>query len=147
MNRYYRFPIRFGDLTQRKELPTVDLITSIRQNVYLILTSEFGEYRYDVTYGCSIWDHDFENIVSIHSWKDHMAQSLKNAIVNHESRLSNVRVRIEIDQEERPIHKGDKSIARLKKCVDVHVTGNLKETNQTFNPPPQRLYISPFSFD
>ena len=147
MNSYYRFPLKFEDVMQKNELPGVDLVTSIRQNLYLILTSEFAEYRYDNSYGCSIWDEDFENISSIHNWKDRMSNSLKQTIGNHEPRLSSVRVRIEIDQEEKPLNAADKTISRLKKCVIISVTGNLVETNQAFNPPPQRLYISPFSFD
>jgi phage baseplate assembly protein W len=147
MGNFYRFPIRLGEVIQRKELPSTDLVTSIRQNIYLILTSEFGEYRFDSTFGCSIWDHDFENISSVHTWKDTMSQSLKQSITRHEPRLINVRVRIEIDQETRKMLASNKTISRLKKCVDVFISGTLVETNQSFSPPPQRLYISPFSFD
>jgi phage baseplate assembly protein W len=147
MNSYYRFPLDMSRLMQKKELPTTDLITSIRQNIYLILTSEFGEFRFDETYGCTIWEHDFENIASVHTWRENMTNSLKSAISNHERRINNVRVRIEINQEERPLLSPSKTISRLKKCVDVFVSGVIVETNQPFNPPPQRLYISPFSFD
>jgi phage baseplate assembly protein W len=147
MNAYYRFPLNMAQLMQKKELPTTDLVTSIRQNIYLILTSEFGEFRFDETYGCTIWEHDFENIVSIHTWRETMTNALKAAVSAHEIRISNVRVRIEVNQEERPLLSPQKTIARLKKCVDVYVSGTIKETNQPFNPPPQRLYISPFSFD
>lgn len=147
MNSYYRFPLDMSQLMQKKELKTTDLVTSIRQNIYLILTSEFGEFRFDETYGCTIWEHDFENIVSVHHWKESMTQALKAAVANHELRLTNVKVRIEINQEERPLLSPSRTISRLKKCVDVFVSGTIKETNQPFNPPPQRLYISPFSFD
>lgn len=147
MNSYYRFPLNMSQLMQKRELPSTDLITSIRQNIYLILTSEFGEFRYDETYGCTIWEHDFENIVSVHTWRETMTNSLRLAISTHEMRISNVRVRIEVNQEERPLLSHTKTISRLKKCVDVFVSGVIIETNQPFNPPPQRLYISPFSFD
>lgn len=147
MNSYYRFPLNMSQLMQKRELPSTDLITSIRQNIYLILTSEFGEFRYDESYGCTIWEHDFENIVSVHTWRETMTNSLKLAISTHEPRISNARVRIEINQEERPLLSNSRTISRLKKCIDVFVSGVIIETNQPFNPPPQRLYISPFSFD
>ncbi len=145
-DRYYKFPINFDRLTQKGELPTCGMDKSIAQNIYLILTSEFGEYRYDETYGCSVWEHDFENIVSIHSWKDRMALSIKQSLNNHEQRLSNIIVRIDIGQEELVVH-GREHINRIKKCIDITVSGVIVETNQPFTAYKQRLYISPFSFD
>ena len=110
------------------------------------MTSEFGEYRFDESYGCSVWEHDFENIISINSWKDRMAQSVKQSLLFHENRLSNTMVRIDIGQEELAM-QGKEHINRIKKCVDITVSGTIVETNQPFPPYKQRLYISPFSFD
>ncbi|MCC6599669.1 MAG: GPW/gp25 family protein [Crocinitomicaceae bacterium] len=146
MSRYYRFPLDMGAVIQKKDLAATDLDKSIAQNIYLILTTEFGEYRYDESFGCSIWDHDFENIVSVHAWKDQIAQSVKLSVLKHEPRLSNVRVKVEIGQEEKALIS-KKTISRLKKCIDVTVSGNFVDTNQPFSPYTQRLYISPFSFD
>ncbi len=146
MDQYYKFPINFSRLINKGELATCSLEKSIAQNTYLILTSEFGEYRFDESYGCSVWEHDFENIVSVHAWKDRMAQSVKQSLIRHELRLSNTIVRIDIGQEETTM-EGKKSINRIKKCVDITVSGVIAETNQPFPPYTQRLYISPFSFD
>jgi len=147
MNRYYRFPLVFEDVIQKKELKMTDLNKSIAQNIYLILTSEFGEYRFDDSYGCSIWEHDFENISSVHTWKDQIAQSTRQSILRHEPRLDQVKVKVEIGLEEKKLMVVSRSVSRLKKCVDITVTGNIVETNQTFPAYTQRLYISPFSFD
>lgn len=147
MNKYYRFPLLFEELIQKKELKQTDLNASIAQNVYLILTSEFGEYRYDETYGCALWDYDFENISSVHNWKEQIAQSVRQSIMRHEHRLDQVKVKVDIGQEEKPLLMVNRSVSRLKKCVDVTVSGNIVETNQPFPPYVQRLYISPFSFD
>jgi len=145
-DKYYRFPINFGKLIRKGELPVCSMEKSIAQNIYLILTSEFGEYRFDESYGCSVWEHDFENIISINSWKDRMAQSVKQSLLFHENRLSNTMVRIDIGQEELAM-QGKEHINRIKKCVDITVSGTIVETNQPFPPYKQRLYISPFSFD
>ncbi|MDZ4822258.1 MAG: GPW/gp25 family protein [Flavobacteriales bacterium] len=146
MSSYYRFPLNFSNLIQKKELATCGLEKSIAQNIYLILTSQFGEFRYDETYGCSIWEHDFENIVSVHSWKDRIAQSIRLSLIRHEMRLLNPTVRIEIGQEEK-VMPGKEHISRIKKCIDITVSGTIAETNEPFTPYTQRLYISPFSFD
>lgn len=145
-DRYYKFPINFSRLIQKGELGTCDMEKSVAQNIYLILTSEFGENRYDQSYGCSVWEHDFENIVAIHSWKDRMAQSVKQSLMSHENRLTNIIVRIDIGQEEF-VGVRSQSINRIKKCVDITVSGTIVETNQPFTAYTQRLYISPFSFD
>jgi phage baseplate assembly protein W len=146
MDKYYSFPLRFDRLIKRAELPLCGLEKSIAQNIYLILTSEFGEYRYDESYGCSIWEHDFENIISVNAWKDRMAQSIRQSLLIHETRLMNSTVRIDIGQQEIPANEKN-HINRIKKCVDITVSGTIAETNQPFPPYKQRLYISPFSFD
>ncbi|MFN0030919.1 MAG: GPW/gp25 family protein [Flavobacteriales bacterium] len=145
-DNYYKFPINFSRLMNKGELPVCGLEKSIAQNIYLILTSEFGEYRFDESYGCSVWDHDFENIVAVHAWKDRMAQSIKQSLMRHEERLQNIVVRIDIGQEEKAF-EGRSHINRIKKCVDITVSGIIASTNQNFPPYTQRLYISPFSFD
>ena len=60
---YYDLPIRFDLLMQKnRELPTCSLDKSIAQNIFLIITSKFNEHRFDPTYGCEIWETDFELI-------------------------------------------------------------------------------------
>ncbi len=145
-DRFYKFPINFSRLMQKGELATCGMENSIAQNIYLILTSEFGEYRYDITYGCSVWEHNFENIVAVHAWKDRMAQTIRQSLAVHEERLSNLIVRIEIGQEEHISDTRDLT-NRIKKCLDITVSGTILETNQPFPPYRQRLYISPFSFE
>jgi hypothetical protein len=60
--------------------------------------------------------------------------------------LDNVKVRVEISQEENMLGT-TKTLNRLKKCVDITVSGIMVLTNEPFPPYKQRLYISPFSFD
>ncbi|HWB62834.1 MAG TPA: GPW/gp25 family protein [Chitinophagales bacterium] len=146
MNEYYRIPLKFSDLFKKKELPRCrDVGESISQHIHLILTSQFGEYRYDPTFGCNIWDHDFENIFINEDWNDRVSGSLKQAIDRHEPRLKNASVRAEIMQEE--IQPGSKATPmRIKQKVVVHVEGVLSSTNERFETT-QKLYLSPLSYD
>ena len=59
--KYYELPINFSSLMQKNnELAACDLKKSIAQNIYLIITSRFRENRFDDSYGCELWDMDFE---------------------------------------------------------------------------------------
>ena len=172
---YYGFPLKLGAISNETEfkkrmeslksgqfedtrsiqnteydsniaLYQVNLERSIAQLIYLILTTKFDEYRFDHTFGCALWEFDFENIASVNQWKDAISNSVRVSIERHEPRLANVRVRIEIGQEE--ILVGTKrKMNRLKKCVDITVNGTVVLTNELFKGYKQRLYISPFSFD
>jgi hypothetical protein len=82
----------------------------------------------------------------VNAWKDRMAQSIRQSLLIHETRLMNSTVRIDIGQQEIPANEKN-HINRIKKCVDITVSGTIAETNQPFPPYKQRLYISPFSFD
>ncbi len=141
--QYYSLPLLFTDLLKKNDLTKCrDLKESICQNIHLILTSHFGEYKQDPTYGCSIWENDFENIVSINLWKEQVGKSVKLVLINHERRLTNITVKTDISQEEIT----NSHLKKLKKKVDVAVEANIAETNEPFYFKDS-LFISPLSFD
>ena len=143
---YYKLPLKFGDLMKKKELPKCrDIGESISQNINLMITSKFGEYRFDPTYGSNIWDSDFENIFAEADWSDRVSDALKSIIELHEPRLKNVLVTASINQEEIPATKANPQY-RIKQKVVVQIEGNLTNTNERFSTT-QKLYISPLSFD
>jgi predicted component of type VI protein secretion system len=143
---YYKLPIKFGDLMKRRELPRCrDIGESISQNIHLMITSRFGEYRFDPTYGSNIWDSDFENIFAEADWSDRVSEALRMIIELHEPRLKNVTVMASINQEEIPASKNNPQY-RIKQRVVVEIEGVLTTTNERFSTT-QKLYISPLSFD
>ena len=60
--QFYNIPIKFSDLTEKKELAKIGLGESISRLIHLIAITHFGECKFDDTFGCEIWEHDFENI-------------------------------------------------------------------------------------
>src|ERR1700677_3510421 len=98
---YYKLPLKFNDLFKKKELPNCrDIGESISQHINLIITSRFGEYRFDRSFGSNIWEYDFENITTNDDWSEKISGSLKTIIEQHEPRLKNIFVHAEIMQEE-----------------------------------------------
>jgi phage baseplate assembly protein W len=143
---YYKLPLKFGDIMKKKELPMCkDIGESISQNIHLMITSKFGEYRFDPTFGSNIWDSDFENIFANDDWSDRVSNSLKEIIVLHEPRLKNIEVTAEINQEEIADNSANPQY-RIKQKVVVRIEGTLTNTNERFSTT-QKLYISPLSFD
>jgi phage baseplate assembly protein W len=61
---YYKIPLKLSGLLEGNELPTIDLRDSISSTLELIIMTRFGEHRHDPSFGCEIWDLDFELIVS-----------------------------------------------------------------------------------
>lgn len=133
MSAFYNIPLNTGDVMKKNELPRCAERESIDENILLMLTTYFGEFRYDETYGCSLWEHDFENIVSATAWKENIGVSIRETIKAHEPRLTNVIVTTEIKNE-------------TKRRVDIKVNGNLAQTNKPYFYF-KSLYVSPFSFD
>ncbi len=147
MSEYYKFPLNFNELFKKNELPKCsDIGESISLHINLIITSKFGEYRFDPEFGSNIWDRDFENIGSNDDWSNRVSGALKSIIVKYEPRLKGVSVVAEISQEE-IFDSGSKGSAlRVKQRVIVTVEGALVSTNERFETT-QRLFISPLSYD
>lgn len=143
---YYQLPLRFDHLIFKKDLDKCKNIgDSIFNNIHLILMTAYGDYRLDGSYGCSIWENDFENIVSVNKWKEEVKLHITEVIKRHEPRLSNVKVEAEINESE-ITSKGSKKMQRIKKLVEIKVSGRIASTNEPFSCV-DRLYVSPLSFE
>lgn len=143
---YYGLPIKFSDIFKKKQLRKVDIYESICFNIRLILTSHFGENRFDETYGCEVWERDFEIVVSDNFWKEQLSQSIQATISKHEKRLLNVKVQANVGEEEFKSGKGADTIVRVKRKIQLIIRGNLRTTNQPFQLR-EVLYISPLSIE
>jgi phage baseplate assembly protein W len=138
---YYTLPLRFDELMQKRQHKRCNMKESIAQHIYLILTSHFGEKRYDPDFGCNIWEQDFE-VVSNIKWKDNVKTSVTEAIERYERRLVNPSVRIEVDEFEFSHNEN----RRVKRRVALWIEGYTVKTNEPFEFYEQ-IFISPMSID
>lgn len=127
--QFYSLPLTFAGVMLKKEHLICSLQQSVAQHLHLIITTAFGELPADENFGCSIWEHDFDNITSAHKIKEFIRESLQNSIEHYEKRLANVRIDLLISQEElaQSIHG-----ASVKKKITITITGLLQSTNEKF---------------
>lgn len=141
---YYKTPLALGTVIEGKELPVCDLLTSVTKNLELIITTRFGEHRSDPTFGCEIWNLDFELIVSARLWEEKLRQSLLKSISTHESRLSDIDISVAITDMEK--FNGIKQFVEIKKHVQIEIYGTLHKTGEPVHFKTN-LFLSPLSVD
>lgn len=145
VNQYYKLPIQFESLMQRNmDLSTCDLKRSIAQNIYMIITSKYREHRFDESYGCELWDMDFEVIPNENTWLDRIRRSIAIATIRHETRLDEVHVDVSIGQDEQLYSL--KNTKAVKKRLTIYVNATLKQTGEPFTFTTV-IYLSPMSLD
>ena len=141
---FYKLPLQTSIGIEGGELPRCDLDASIKRNLDLIIMTKFGEHRCDSSYGCEIWDLDFELIVSARLWEEKLRQSLLKSITTHEYRLANTDILVAITDIER--YSAMKNSTEIKKRVDIQVSGTIKKTGEPFHFNTN-LFLSPLSVD
>lgn len=141
---YYKIPFRFNAIMNGHELPVCDLMTSVTENLELIIMTRFGEHRSNQSFGCEIWDLDFELIVSASLWEEKLRQSLLKSITAHEGRLSNIDITVAITDMEK--FNGIRQFVEIKKRVEIQIGGVLHKTGETVNFRTN-LFLSPLSVD
>ena len=94
---YYQIPIKLHNIFKKGDMDkTAIWAESIVRNVHLILITQFGENRFDETYGCAVWEEDFENIYSDSIWNERMSNTIKQTLAKHEPRLSDLSIKVQI---------------------------------------------------
>lgn len=141
---YYKIPLQLNVVMEGNELPSCDLIQSISKNLELIIMTRFGEHRSDPSFGCEIWDLDFELIVSASLWEEKLRQSLLKSVTNHEPRLTGTKVNVSITDIEK--FNAFRNYTEVKKRVNIHVNGIIQKTGETFNFHTH-MFLSPLSLD
>jgi phage baseplate assembly protein W len=144
MSIYYKRPLKLSAVLEGNELPTGDLAYSIKKNLELIIMTRFGEHRSDPTFGCEIWDLDFELIISESLWEEKLRKSLLKSITTHEHRLSNIELKVAITNIEK--HNFFKQFTEIKKRVDINLMGIIHKTGEDF-PFHTNLFLSPLTVD
>lgn len=126
---FYRLPIRLSSLMAGREMPTCGVGVSIAQVLYLLLHTHYGELRSDRSFGCKIWDLEFDHTSSHTHWIDHLSESMEAAIRQHERRLKNPRITVQIQPLE---HRIEPLPADYQRLVTVTVNAILRETEEPF---------------
>jgi phage baseplate assembly protein W len=141
-DQFYAKPFRFTSIYGGDNLQSTDLGRSISNHIELIIFTRYGEHRHRESFGCEIWDLDFELIVSEALWEEKFRKSLLKSITDYEFRIYNVEVEVRITEVENiyPLRK----ITEIKKKVDISVRGLIKTTGEKyfFNIA---LFLSPLS--
>lgn len=128
-NTYYKLPIRFNSIFEEESddiMPMCNEMESIDQHIELLITTCPGEHKFNKSYGCLIWDMDFERVVARQRWEDDFTTYITNSINDFETRLKDVYVSIEIMEVTR-----EDTITKttaIKKKVIVRTTGILSST-------------------
>ncbi len=141
---FYNLPLRLAEVMKGNELPTCDLVQSIAKNLELIITTRFGEHRSDTTFGCEIWELDFELIVSAGLWEEKLRQSLLKSITTHEPRLADIEITVSIvDTEKLNVLK---QFTEIKKRVNIFLQATIHKTGEPFQFRAN-MFLSPLSID
>ena len=125
---FYKLPVDFGTIIQKKELEKTSLEHSIAQQIILLATTTFGECKFDETYGTEIWEMDFDIMKSDNSLKEFIAETLKKSIAMHERRIKLEDVEVVISDH----NLGTLGKKRMKKKVSISIKGLILETNRPF---------------
>jgi len=143
--KLYDLPLKFDALTKKNETQReCSLEQSIANNISLIIGSKYHEHRFDESYGCEIWDLDFELVFNENVWKEKVRKSIEGSLKKHETRLENIQVDITVDEEE--VMDPKTKIRALRKCLSIKLTSNIKENGNYF-PGNTKLFLSPISVD
>jgi phage baseplate assembly protein W len=137
---YYHLPLDLEGILERQQLPRCSVQESIAQHLYLMLTTYFGESRYDTTFGCQVWEQDFEAMTTMR-WKDNVQRSVEESIRQYEPRLARARVEVGVtDFELKNVNQ------RIRKRLEVKVSAALYRTDEPFAFQAS-LFVAPLSVD
>jgi len=140
---YYSFPINCKSLITRTEKHTkCSLEKSITTNIFLILATQIKSKRYDQYFGNELLDYDFDNPAVIEKAKHQFEIAIKDLVKVCEKRLEDVKVNVRLSVEDLFFDK-DRKMSRMKKKIEISVSGKLNLTNRVFTPPPFVIYFSP----
>jgi len=126
---FYKLPIDFGSIIQKKELEKTSLEHSIAQQIILLATTTFGECKFDETYGSKIWEIDFDLLMNENTLKEIISKTMKQSLNQHEERNKVIDIKIELSETKFLV----KDVNRAKKRVDIIIEATVKSTNRPFD--------------
>jgi len=140
-NPYYSLPINFDCLTSLGHHSTCSLKQSIAQHIHLIATSYFGDCKFDESFGCAIWDFDFDNSMTELKLRDKLKKNIQTALTIHEPRLQNIDISVFTTQ----VSLSNTGAPRIKNRIDVSIKARLTKTNDLFEYY-EFFFLGPLSY-
>jgi phage baseplate assembly protein W len=119
--------LKLGNLIKGDVHEKCLLKASIKQHIHLIITTSFGEMRFDDEFGCSIWDSDFDNLTSNNKLREKIKESILHSVSKYEKRIESVRLSIYLKEEELMLKLDGRHV---KKRLDISLTGNIISTSE-----------------
>lgn len=126
---FYKLPIDFNAIIQKKELEKTSIEHSIAQQIILLATTTFGECKFDETFGSKIWEIDFDLLMNENTLKEIISKTMKQSLVFHEGRIKLNELRVELSEEMFFVD----NVSRAKKRVDIIIDATIKSTNRIFD--------------
>ena len=138
---FYKIPFDFKKLSIGEDARRVVLEESLAQYIALIITTIFGEYKYDLEFGTIIWETDFNLLANPNQLKDLIKESVHEKVKKYETRLIVTDVTLEVVEDTLSYETN----IRVKKRLDTVVYGIIKQTNQPYYYKSS-YFLAPFSF-
>lgn len=138
---FYKIPIDFKRLSSGEDLRKVTIEESLAQYISLIITTIFGEYKYDDGFGTVIWETDFNLLANANQLKDMIKESVHEKVKQYEKRLIVTDVTLGVSEDTVSYEAN----IRVKKRLDIVVYGVIKKTNQPYYYKSS-YFLAPFSF-
>lgn len=138
---FYKLPLDYTKLTTGEDATKVTIEESLAQFISVIITTIFGEYKYDPEFGTVIWDTDFNLLANPNQLKDLIKESVHEKVNKYEKRLKVTEVTLGVDENTLSYETN----IRVKKRLDIVVYGIIKETNQPYYYKSS-YFLAPFSF-
>jgi len=139
-NDYLQIPLQLDLVTRQKRLKRCSLSDSVAGMIHLITITHFGENKQEESFGNELWEFDFETIDNAQAFKERLAESLEAAIIEHEKRLSSIKVSVGFDQVVTTVYK-----RRVRQRIQIGIQGTLRKTNESFNHN-EVFYMGPLSY-
>jgi predicted component of type VI protein secretion system len=140
---YYSIPFDAQALIDKQKHSLCELSESIQMNIHLIMRTHLKECRYDHTYGCMIWNKDYSTVTNVSQWKDELKELMLTSIEKNETRIGNVKVKLNMEDAEFS-EQLKKHPIKLKKRITIQITGVITSLNEPFDHF-EHLFFSPLS--
>lgn len=138
---YYNIPFDFQMAKTKHDLPKIALTNSISAYIFMLITTSFGECKFDTEYGCRLWETDFDFQKSDNELKNFIKKSIFEALERNEKRLFINDIIISLLNE----NLGNSQDIRIKKKVILRIKGKIIHTNGDFSEEIS-FFISPLSY-
>ena len=126
---FYKLPIDFNAIIQKKKLKKTSIEHSIAQQIILLATTTFGECKFDETFGSKIWEIDFDLLMNENTLKEIISKTMKQSLLYHEKRVKVNELKVELSES---MYSVD-DVSRSKKKVDIIIEATIKSTNRVFD--------------